>query len=223
MDALLTSLIIPIQKERDDVRAEKMTAYMKNKFTFLGITSPIRKEIFNVWWKDNKTAIKTEFPDVCRILWDRKSREYQYLAIEVLKKLDKILTPDHLPMLESFIVEKSWWDTVDGIAPNGVASIFNRHPEFQNKYITKWRNSENIWLIRSALIFQLKRRYETDEALIFDLVQQHKNTKEFFINKAAGWALRQLAKYKPETVIDFVAENEDLSNLTKREALKHLT
>ena len=45
--------------------------------------------------------------------------------------------------------------------------------------------------------------------------------KEFFIRKAIGWSLRELAKSKPEIVLSFV-ENNPISSLSKREALKHL-
>ena len=47
--------------------------------------------------------------------------------------------------------------------------------------------------------------------------------KEFFIQKAQGWALREFAKTNPEAVRNFVSENEKvLSPLTKREALKNI-
>lgn len=49
----------------------------------------------------------------------------------------------------------------------------------------------------------------------------HEN--EFFIKKAIGWSLREYAKTHPEAVVKFVKENDNrLSNLSKREALKHI-
>ena len=51
---------------------------------------------------------------------------------------------------------------------------------------------------------------------------QYCSNKEFFKNKAIGWALREYAKTNPEWVIIFININ-NLSNLSKREASKHLS
>ena len=79
--------------------------------------------------------------------------------------------------------------------------------------------SDNIWLQRTFLIFQLKYKEEININLLTDYILQLKDTKEFFINKAIGWILREYTRTNPEWVIDFVNKHE-LSNLSKREALK---
>jgi 3-methyladenine DNA glycosylase AlkD len=76
-------------------------------------------------------------------------------------------------------------------------------------------------LQRTAIIHQLFYREETDEALLFDLIARTADSKEFFIRKAGGWALRQHAKVYPDHVKTFV-QNHTLSGLTIREAMKHL-
>ncbi|RME06016.1 MAG: hypothetical protein D6816_08195 [Bacteroidetes bacterium] len=47
-------------------------------------------------------------------------------------------------------------------------------------------------------------------------------TKEFFLQKAAGWALRQYTKTNPEEVMDFLDQHPELPKLTKKEAVKWL-
>ncbi|MFT6151359.1 MAG: 3-methyladenine DNA glycosylase AlkD [Flavobacteriales bacterium] len=117
------------------------------------------------------------------------------------------------------ITNKSWWDTVDLITTNLVGNYFKLFPE-QIIPITKiWMESDNIWLQRTCLIFQLKYKEEIDTDLLTDYILQLKDTKEFFINKAIGWILREYTRTNPEWVIDFVNKHE-LSNLSKREALK---
>lgn len=83
-------------------------------------------------------------------------------------------------------------------------------------------DSENIWLQRTCLIFQLRYKKETDFELMQSYIIRLAAQKEFFIRKAIGWALRQYAKENPEAVKDFIARQE-LSNLSKREALKHFS
>jgi len=45
-------------------------------------------------------------------------------------------------------------------------------------------------------------------------------TKEFFLNKAIGWSLRQHSRVDPQWVIRFVEDHPELSNLSKKEALR---
>jgi 3-methyladenine DNA glycosylase AlkD len=59
----------------------------------------------------------------------------------------------------------------------------------------------------------------------FDLLksecEKHKNSNEFFIQKAIGWALREYTKTNPEAVKNYV-NNTNLKNLSQKEALKHI-
>jgi len=85
--------------------------------------------------------------------------------------------------------------------------------------IPKWLASGNMWLQRTALLFQLKYKTGTDVELMFQIIRQLAESKEFFIRKAIGWALREYSKTNPAAVMNFV-ESHPLSNLSKREALK---
>ena len=100
-----------------------------------------------------------------------------------------------------------------------VAPHFKRFPELIPQYTEKWMASGNFWLQRTALLFQLKYKKETDVELMFDLIKRLACEKEFFIRKAIGWVLREYSKTDSQAVIYFV-ENNQLSNLSKKEALK---
>jgi 3-methyladenine DNA glycosylase AlkD len=80
-------------------------------------------------------------------------------------------------------------------------------------------NSGNMWLQRTALLFQLKYKKATDVNLLSDYILRLQGSKEFFINKAIGWILREYSKTDPDWVIQFV-QNNNLANLSRREALK---
>ena len=60
--------------------------------------------------------------------------------------------------------------------------------------------SDNMWTNRSAILHQLKFKQETDTDLLFKIIKQHSDSKEFFIQKAIGWALREYAKTNSEVV-----------------------
>jgi len=154
-------------------------------------------------------------------LWDLPEREYQYVAIGYLRKFSKKWDRDFIDLFEQLIISKSWWDSVDGIASWLVGEHFKRFPEMRDEYIDKWMESENIWLQRVCLLFQLHYKEKTDEMLMGSVIMSLNGSKEFFINKAIGWILREYSKTDSQAVINFV-ENNKLSNLSKREALKWL-
>ncbi|TAE07534.1 MAG: DNA alkylation repair protein [Bacteroidetes bacterium] len=133
-----------------------------------------------------------------------------------------IKTPKRaLELVESLIITNSWWDSVDYLAPRIAGKLFSRFPEQIERYTSRWIESDNFWLQRSAIIFQLAYKTKTDSALLFAYVERRKDSKEFFIQKAIGWALRQYARSAPQAVRDFV-NHTDLAPLSRREALKHL-
>jgi 3-methyladenine DNA glycosylase AlkD len=118
------------------------------------------------------------------------------------------------------ITHKSWWDTVDSVS-HIVGMQFRRYPETREQHLAKWRASNNIWLRRTAILFQLDYKIETDFELLCEIIRENLNSKEFFINKAIGWALRQYARVDPKAVKKFV-DSMPLHPLSKREALKNL-
>ena len=87
-------------------------------------------------------------------------------------------------------------------------------------YIPKWIASDNIWLQRAAILFQLKYKQKMDEELLLG----YWTTTFFeriFHSKAIGWVLREYAKTKPDVVWEYVQNNE-LAPLSRREAIKHI-
>jgi 3-methyladenine DNA glycosylase AlkD len=206
---------------RDKEKAKPMKSYMKNHFEFFGIPSPQRKEIFKQFFIENGYPEYDDLHTVINLLWDLPEREYQYFALSILDKRKKDLTSEDVPFLEYLIVTKSWWDTIDAISPNYIGIIFKENPTIIDDYVKKWLDSENIWLKRSAILYQLKYKKDTNEDRLFHIITNLAQSDEFFIRKAIGWALREYSKTNPSAVITFVTENENkLSSLSKREGLK---
>jgi len=113
------------------------------------------------------------------------------------------------------------WDTVDGL--NKLVGLhFKQHPSLIRPVTERWVESGNIWLQRVSMIFQLTYKDKTDADLMFDYIRRLSKSKEFFIQKGVGWALRQYSKINPEAVAQFIAATP-LAPLTKREGMKALT
>ncbi|WP_078427479.1 DNA alkylation repair protein [Alkalihalobacterium alkalinitrilicum] len=202
-------------------KAKGMSAYMKNHFEFLGIQTPERRKITAQLFKEWQVGKNPINWKLIFDLWEQSEREYQYVAVDYLKKSQKHLSSSDLTQVKELITSKSWWDTVDLIASNVVGYIVMKFPE-QVKVMDQWIEDDNMWVKRTAILHQLSFKENTDEERLFYYCEKHASETEFFIAKAIGWALRQYGKTNPQAVITFV-EKTPLQNLSKREALKHLS
>jgi 3-methyladenine DNA glycosylase AlkD len=202
--------------------APGMKKYMRDQFEFLGLKKYRREEACKLFWLENPLPVGKSLKDFIKTLWAEPQRELQYIAMQLLEKPIKRSNENFLELLEYLVITKSWWDTVDYIAANLTGAFLKKNPELKKEVPEIWIESDNMWLRRSAIIYQLKFKQDTDTERLFQFVLKTANEKEFFIQKAQGWALREYAKTNPIVVIDFVKNNaHKLSNLTKREALKH--
>ncbi|MBK6951652.1 MAG: DNA alkylation repair protein [Crocinitomicaceae bacterium] len=221
---ILTTIIEIFQAEANPALAIPMKAYMKNKFEYYGIKSPHRREISKSILKECKTLSRKETLNLAKKLYSQPQRELHYLALELLlQNFKNKLEKTDISWMEWFVINNSWWDTVDVVAPKLMAQYFKEFPQERNTKVEEWIASKNIWLIRSAILFQLKYKKETDLAFLFKLILLVSNTKEFFVNKAIGWILRENAKTHPLLITEFIETHQSkLSNLSVREGLKHI-
>jgi len=221
---MLKTIVQILEDSANTQLAIGMKAYQKNKFEFYGLTAPKRREICQPILHHSKLLSKKETIILVKELWNQPQRECHYLAQELLlQNSNKSIEKEDINLLEWLVLNKSWWDTVDFIAPKLISIYFKKFTEERNKKTDDWINSKNTWLIRSALLFQLKYKDETDEDFLFATILRVCDTKEFFINKAIGWMLRENAKRIPDSVSDFIEENKSrLSNLSIREGLKQI-
>ncbi len=211
------------KENADPERAVAMKAYMRDQFEFFGISSPQRKSLLSTFLKEHGKPEIDYLKLLIQMLWDDPHRESQYVAMEIMGKMLRKMDDTFLPFFEKLILQKSWWDTVDWLAPTGIGSLLKRYPDQINPLTERYIASENIWLQRSAILFQLKYREQTDFQLLTDYILARASSKEFFVQKASGWALREYSKYNASAVIEFIRTYEDqLSNLTVREGMKWL-
>jgi 3-methyladenine DNA glycosylase AlkD len=191
---------------RNEENAVPMAKYMKDRYPYYGIKSPERNGILKNYIDENKIPLNWE--KTVKLCWKEEEREMQYIGMELAFRSKKTYLIEDIDFFEYIIVTKSWWDTVDFIASNIIGQYFLAFPTQIKPVTTKWNNSSNMWLNRTCLLFQLKYRDNTDYKLLQTFIHRHKNSDEFFIKKAIGWALRQYAKTSPNQVQTFVAETE---------------
>lgn len=221
MHPYVVSLKTLFEQNANPVQAAPMKKYMRDQFEYLGIKTPQNAALQKEFYKQNGLPQFSDLDEILRGLWSLPQREFQYVGMGLLGKFEKQLPAEFIDTVEYLIVTKSWWDTVDLIASHSVGTQFKRFPKVREKSLKKWRKSKNLWLRRTAILFQLGYKKETDFALLTEIICENLNSDEFFINKAIGWALRQYAYTDPIAVKKFVKATP-LHPLSRREAMKHL-
>lgn len=213
LDARLENLAV-------ENNAVAMKKYMKNISEFYGLKSAIRKAAVACHLKKYGMIPQDELEEFVHYCWDSPYRELHYSCMEIIDR-EKHPAVERLKLYEWMVLNKSWWDCIDFIAPSLMGSLFSQYPELIIENTNRYVQSGELWLQRSALIFQLKYKENTDLNLLFHYCEKLSNEKDFFIRKAIGWSLRQAGKFFPKEVIDFVDKTK-LSPLSTKEALKHL-
>ncbi len=204
---------------RNSSIAIPMKKYMRDKFEFFGIKSEKRRELSIAYLRNNPIADEKEIKIIVKELWTLPQREFHYFAMELLIKTKKNRTEKDAPFLEYLVTHNSWWDTVDAIASQIAGPWFLKYPDQINKVSDKWNRSENIWLQRMSILFQLKYKNALDLDLLLKYIDRLSSSKEFFVQKAIGWILREYSKTDPFFVTTYVQENH-LMPLSRREAMK---
>jgi len=221
----LTHLINQISERfeahSDSDAAMQISKYMKDQFVFYGIKSPQRRALLLDLLIAEKNTIEKHFWDFIEYCWSHDYRDWKYIALDLLMKRAKSMEPFDIEKLRQLIIRDSWWDTVDMLATHCIGSITLRHRQIMRPVLDTWNTDSNIWIQRTSIIHQVKYRVNTDSEQLSRYILNVRDSKEFFLQKAAGWALREYSKFNPTYVKEFVDQNV-LPALTRREALRIL-
>ncbi|MCB0737299.1 MAG: DNA alkylation repair protein [Bacteroidetes bacterium] len=219
MNAYLQPLIQAFEKAANAEEAAYMEAYMKGHFKFYGMKTAVRREIQKEFLKEYGLPAVETLEALVFDAYQSAYREVHAFAREVSVKLKKQWPEHFIELFEWMIVHNSWWDSVDSISVDLVANYFKKYPAQMQSLTTKWSVHENMWLRRTSIIFQVLNKDKTNTALLAANIEPNLNSKEFFIQKAIGWALRQYGKTNPNWVVEYV-NSHDLKPLSKREAMR---
>ncbi|MDG4957779.1 DNA alkylation repair protein [Lactococcus lactis] len=232
----MINIIEEFRQHKNEENAEKQAAYLRHQFEFIGLKTPERRLLAKDFLKEKKADKKIDWKLVFEF-WNLPEREFQYLALDYLHQMKKWLIFDDMEKIKKLTVSKSWWDTVDALDELvGHLLLTGRKQATENDstayeqvktLVKEWAQAENFWIRRIAIDCQLSFKNQTDLELLSYNIEKNllgsSFADEFFITKAIGWALRDLAKTNSAWVIKFIEEHENkMAKLSIREASKHL-
>ena len=225
-----TRLLLSVRRELaargDPERARGAQAYMKSEMPFHGVGAvPLRatcRELFATLEVPDAAAFRSE---VLGLFRGARYREEMYAAVELarLKRAAPLRDLAFLPVCEEMVAGGAWWDVVDAVASHLLGELLRREPLAMRREMLSWARCDDLWKRRAAILCQLGFKGDTDLDLLYACIEPALGSKEFFLRKAIGWALRQYAWTDPAEVLRWVSANEErLPALSRREALKNV-
>jgi 3-methyladenine DNA glycosylase AlkD len=223
--ALVADVRRVLAEHADPARAPGMARYMKSAMPYRGVTTPVLRASLRPLLVRTPER-REDWEDTVRVLWDEAAfREERYAALALLeaRPARRWRDPDLVPLVEHLVRTGAWWDLVDQVAGRTVAPLHRDRPAELRPVVLAWSRHEDLWLRRTAVLSQLGSKAATDRDLLAEVVLVNAERPEFWLRKAIGWALRDLARTDPDWVRAFLAEHAGrLSPLSRREAAKHL-
>lgn len=213
-------------RARNPEKAGPMLAYMKSAMPYFGIQAPELRAICTRLFAAYPIETPGAWRSACLRIWrEAQFREERYAAIGLtgFRLYRSFQTVNTVAMYEEMIVTGAWWDYVDSIGSKRLGALLSAYPRRMRDTMLKWSRCRNLWKRRAAILCQLGFKRDTDLDLLYACIEPSLASKEFFLQRAIGWALRQYAWSDPREVARYVREHGDkLSPLCKREAMKNI-
>jgi len=205
----------------DPRRAVPMQAYMKGIAPFLGISAGNRRAALRPLWKELADPLSDDLGRGALALMGLIEREYHYAAYDLIDRFRRSADEYFLDRyVTTLLTTKPWWDTVDGLVTAAVSPLCR---EFEATWlIEEWSASGDRWLIRSAITHQRGWKGDTDVPYVLDLCDRHWANEEFFVAKAIGWAMRDIARFDSSSVERFLSTHSTRNRVAIREAERGL-
>ena len=223
---MLLKLRKALQAAADPARAPAMQAYMKSVMPYHGLSAPLLRKVCKAVFVDVQFESAQQWQALVLGIWRGAIfREERYAAVALTgdKRARPFQTPAAMKMYEELIVTGAWWDYVDDIASHRVGPILRDYPAPMRRKMLAWSKSKNLWKRRTAILCQLGFKADTDLDLLYACIEPSLDSREFFLQKGIGWALRQYAWIDPDEIERYVRLNQArLSALSRREALKNI-
>ena len=220
-----------LQKLADPKRAEGEKRYLKSSLRHYGVSMPKLEKIIRVWAEGHPECSIDDAVKLSNLLWDSQWHEEKTIAVELLAYKAQNLEMRHLKIIEKMMREAKTWAHIDPIAILLIGSIMEKDKKML-KRLPEWAEDDNFWVRRIAILSQVlqfrkgKGNFTLFKKIVIPMLREGADwSKEerFFIRKAIGWALRELAPRRPELVYDFLKTyHHQMSGLTFKEGSRKL-
>jgi 3-methyladenine DNA glycosylase AlkD len=185
--------------------AEHSKRYLKSPYDFYGIKTPQLRKIA----KQFKGLDIYEAYNLFDELWNSKNHEEMSLAIFILQAQKKKFSLETWNFLYKRLDKAKTWDHVDGISGWIFGEILASNIAL-NSEIKKMAESANPWIRRTSIVSMLPLIRKNKLELTFLLSEKLVYDNDIYVQKGAGWMLREAGKKNRIAVRDFILRHLDM-------------
>jgi 3-methyladenine DNA glycosylase AlkD len=211
----------------DPVKAAEMAAYHKASRPYLGIPVPRIEDLTDRWRTeltlDDRLALAAD-------LWRTNIHEARVAAAKLLTQAR--IRPDQAAwaLIVSWVPDFDAWALADHASIAGQKRLVADPSRLDT--VEAWVTSPHMWTRRAALVMTLpwtKQNFPKEQDLairarVLGWCATLAPDRDWFIQKAVAWWLRDLSKHDPEATRRFLAAHgETLKPFARNEAARHLS
>ena len=210
----------------DPGRAAEVAAYHKAPRRYLGIGVPVLTELAKALRGETSLDERIALADA---LWQTDIHEARVLAAKLLTQAR--IRPDDAVwrLIASWVPTFDAWAIADHACDAGERRLIADPARIDE--VETWTRSDHMWARRAALVMTLpwtKQNHPSAEDLairdrVLGWAAGYADDREWFIQKAIAWWLRDLSKHDPERTRAFlVTYGERMKPFARKEAARHL-
>lgn len=207
-------------------RAEGAAAYHKVERDYLGVPNPALNDITKGWRQSLSVDERVALADA---LWQTNIYEARLAAAKVLTQARIKGDGPVWALIASWVPDFDSWAIADHACMAGQKRLIADPSRVDE--VEGWTTSDQMWTRRAALVVTLpwtKQNHPRPEDLairdrVLGWAVTYVDDREWFIQKAIAWWLRDLSKHDPDRTRAFLAEHGDrMKAFARKEAGKYL-
>jgi 3-methyladenine DNA glycosylase AlkD len=224
---MIAAALAQLEALADDAKALEAAAYHKADRRYLGLKVPQIETLTDAWRTECSVEDRVQ---LARDLWDTNIHEARVAAAKLLTQAR--IKPDDTAawdLICTWVPQFDAWAIADHVCVAAQKRIVADPGRLD--VVEGWTSHENMWTRRAALVATLpftKQNFPKPFELnirdrVLGWAALYCDDKDWFIQKAVAWWLRDLSKHDPMRVEGFLAMHGDrMKTFARKEAAQYL-
>ena len=207
-------------------RAAQVAAYMKVERSYLGVPMPAVNDLTKGW---RRALTLAERVALAEGLWETDIHEARVAAAKLLTQARIRGDETVWRLIVSWLPDFDGWAIADHVCMAGQRRVVAEPTRLDE--VEAWTRSDHLWTKRAALVITLpwtkQNHPKPDDIAVRDRVlgwaASYVDDREWFIQKAVAWWIRELSKHDPDRARAFlVAHGDRMKAFARKEAGKYI-
>lgn len=215
-----------LQSLANPEKAAEMQAYHKVERIYLGVSVPQIDDLADRWRAERTLDDRLQ---LASDLWRTNIHEARIAAAKLLTQAR--IRPDQAAweLITSWVPDFDAWAIADHVSIAGQKRLVADPSRIDT--VETWVTSPHMWTRRAALVMTLpwtKQNFPKEQDLavrarVLGWCATLAPDRDWFIQKAVAWWVRDLSKHDAKAATDFLSQHgEKLKPFARKEAARHL-